>query len=198
MSLLPWFSKKSGTEIQNSIFWWIYREFKKNGCRERLIVGHREYSFSGHWHKGMHFSTCFAYNVVVARYNFWNLFFVQFLVRHFRTILAPFLDRFLIEFLVQLLNYSLWNHFWTTRSNAKKIEKNEQFELLEKVAEKLNDDLEGKSDNSQIISELKSELESLKSETWQFEKFQRNGRRFTYILAHILLLLVPIIQLGFQ
>ena len=78
-----------------------------------------------------------------------------------------------------------------------KIDKNQQIELLEKVAEKLNDDLEGKSDNSQIISELKSELESLKSETWQFEKFQRNGRRFTYILAHILLLLVPIIQLSF-
>ena len=70
--------------------------------------------------------------------------------------------------------------------------------MLERVAEKLNDDLEGKSDNSQIISELKSELESLKSEAWKFEKFQRNGRRFTYILAHILLLLVPIIQLSFQ
>ena len=66
------------------------------------------------------------------------------------------------------------------------------------MAEKPNDDLERKSDNSQIISELKSELESLKSETWQFEKFQRNGRRFTYILAHILLLLVPIIQLSFH
>ena len=79
-----------------------------------------------------------------------------------------------------------------------KIDKNQQIELLEKVTEKLNDDLEGKSDNSQIISELKSELESLKSETWQFEKFQRNGRRFTYILAHILLLLVPIIQLSFK
>ena len=78
------------------------------------------------------------------------------------------------------------------------IDKNQQIELLEKVAEKLNDDLEEKSDNSQIISELKSELESLKSETWQFEKFQRNGRRFTYILAHILLLLVPIIQSSFQ
>ena len=66
------------------------------------------------------------------------------------------------------------------------------------MAEKSNDDPERKSDNSQIISELKSELESLKSETWQFEKFQRNGRRFTYILAHILLLLVPIIQLSFH
>ena len=78
------------------------------------------------------------------------------------------------------------------------MEKNQQVELLERVAEKLNDDLEGKSANSQIISELKSELESLKSEAWKFEKFQRNGRRFTYILAHILLLLVPIIQLSFQ
>ena len=81
---------------------------------------------------------------------------------------------------------------------CKKIDKNQQIELLERVAEKLNDDLEGKSANSQIISELKSELESLKSEAWKFEKFQRNGRRFTYILAHILLLLVPIIQLSFQ
>lgn len=86
-------------------------------------------------------------------------------------------------------------HF--AREIQNKIDKNQQIELLEKVAEKLNDDLEGKSDNSQIISELKSELESLKSETWQFEKFQRNGRRFTYILAHILLLLVPIIQPSF-
>ena len=81
---------------------------------------------------------------------------------------------------------------------CKKIDKNQQIELLERVAEKLNDDLEGKSANSQIIFELKSELESLKSEAWKFEKFQRNGRLFTYILAHILLLLVPIIQLSFQ
>ena len=139
MSLLPWFSKKSGTEIQNSIFWWIYREFKKNGCRERLIVGYREYSFSGHWHKGMHFSTCFTYNVVVARYNFWNLFFVQFLVRHFRTILTPFLDRFFdrifgttteLQSLEPFLNHTIkckkdWEKrtVWIVGESSRKIER---------------------------------------------------------------------------
>ena len=127
------------------------------------------------------FKYLFTYIFVDPWYNFWHTFIY-------------FWDTIFVHFwyiLVQSLVY--FSH-----EIQNKIDKNQQIELLEKVAEKLNDDLEGKSDNSQIISELKSELESLKSETWQFEKFQRNGRRFTYILAHILLLLVPIIQLSFK